>query len=50
MRKNKIKVRRHESSAWREAIVIDQIGGQLYVDFGGTYDWVCAKTHEIVEL
>lgn len=50
MRKNKIKVRRHESGVWREAVVLNNIGGQLYVDLGGTFDWVCVKTHEIVQL
>ena len=50
MRKSKIKVRRHESGVWREAVVLNNIGGQLYVDLGGTFDWVCAKTHEIIPL
>ena len=50
MRKNKVKVRRHESGAWHEAVVLNNIRGQLYVDFGGTFDWVCDATHEIVQL
>ncbi len=50
MHKNRVKARRHGSGVWREADVLNNIGGQLYVDLGGTFDWVCAKTHEIIQL
>ena len=50
MRKNIVKVRRHESGSWREAVVLNNRGGQLYIDFGGTFDWVSSVTHEIVYL
>lgn len=50
MAQKTVKVRMHDSGMWREAIVMKTIGGQMYVDFGGTFDWICAKTHEIIYL
>ena len=50
VRKIKVKVRLHGSGAWREAVVLNDMRGQMYVDFGGTFDWVCNATHEIVQL
>lgn len=49
-RKNQVKVRKHESGVWRQGLVVDTRGGQLYVDFGGSFDWVCSATHEIVAI
>lgn len=48
MQKHKIQVRRHGSGVWREVVVLNNLRGQLYVDFNGAFDWVCAATHEIV--
>ena len=50
MRKTKIKVRKLDPGVWREAIVLSSICGQFYVDYGGTFDWVSEKTHEIVQI
>lgn len=50
MLRQKLKVRTPDSGVWREAILMDCRGGQMYVDFGGAYDWICAKTHEIIYL